>query len=55
MGITDRGEPSHILLSIDAYRRLLVDARSIVDWLSTDDGIDLEPERARVDLLVPEL
>lgn len=53
--ITDRGKPSHVLLSIDDYRRLLVDERSIVDWLSTDDGIDLEPERAKVDLPVPEL
>ncbi len=53
--ITDRGKPSHVLLSIDDYRRLLVDERSIVDWLSADDGVDLEPERANVDLLVPEL
>jgi prevent-host-death family protein len=53
--ITDRGKPSHVLLSIDDYRRLLVDERSIVDWLSADDGIDLEPERAKIDLLVPDL
>lgn len=32
-----------------------MDERSIVDWLSTDDGIVLEPKRAKVDLRVPEL
>jgi len=53
--ITDRGEPSHVLLSIEAYRRLLADARSIVDWLSTGDGFDLEPDRFKVELQVPEL
>lgn len=53
--ITDRGKPSHVLLSIDDYRRLLADERSIVDWLSADDGIDLDPERVKVDLQVPQL
>lgn len=53
--ITDRGKPSHVLLSIEDYRRLLADERSIVDWLSADDGIDLEPERVKVELRAPEL
>ena len=53
--ITDRGKPSYVLLSIDDYRRLLVDERSIVDWLSAEDGIDLDPERLMVDLQAPEL
>ena len=34
----------HVLLSIADYRRLLADERSIVDWLSVDDGVDLEPD-----------
>lgn len=53
--ITDRGRPSHVLLSIADYRRLLADERSIVDWLSVDDGVDLEPGRLDLQLEAPEL
>jgi prevent-host-death family protein len=53
--ITDRGEPSHVLMSIEEYRRLMVDRRSIVDWLSADDDIDLDTEPADISLSVPEL
>jgi prevent-host-death family protein len=54
--ITDRGRPSHVLLSIADYRRLLADERSIVDWLSVeDDGVDLEPGRLDLQVEAPEL
>lgn len=53
--ITDRGEPSHVLLSIEDYRRLVADRRSIIDWLSTDDDIDLTAERVDLSLTTPEL
>lgn len=53
--ITDRGEPTHVLLSIKDYRRLLADTRSIVDWLSVDDGLDLEPDIVKVELHGPNL
>jgi prevent-host-death family protein len=53
--ITDRGRPSHVLLSIADYRRLLADERSIVDWLSVDDGVDLEAGRLDLELEAPEL
>ena len=53
--ITDRGRPSHVLLSIADYRRLLADERSIVDWLSVDDDVDLEPGRLDLDLQTPDL
>ena len=53
--ITDRGKPSHVLLSIQDYRRLLTDERSIVDWLRADDHIDFEPARMDLQLQVPEL
>lgn len=53
--ITDRGQPSHVLLSIEDYHRLLADERSIVEWLSAADDIDLEAGRAEVELKVPEL
>lgn len=53
--ITDRGEPSHVLLSIAEYRRLLADRRNIVDWLSAEDDIDLFDVRAELHLAVPDL
>lgn len=42
--ITDRGEPSHVLLSIEDYRRL-GDQRTIVDWLQMADDVEFEPAR----------
>lgn len=53
--ITDRGKPSHVLLSIGEYRRLVADRRSIVDWLSADDDIDLVTERVDLVLTTPDL
>jgi prevent-host-death family protein len=53
--ITDRGQPSHVLLTIEDYHQLLSEERSIVDWLSADDDIDLEAGRVKVELQVPEL
>lgn len=53
--ITDRGKPSHVLLSIEDYRRLIADQRSIVDWLSVDDDIDLVTERVVLSLPTPDL
>ena len=53
--ITDRGKPSHVLLSIEQYQRLVADQRSIVDWLSAEDDIDLEPHRIELSLNTPDL
>lgn len=53
--ITDRGRPSHVLLSIEDYRRLVADRRSIIDWLSADDDIDLVAPRLDLTLAAPEL
>lgn len=53
--ITDRGKPSHVLLSIENYRRLVADRRSIVDWLSAHDDIDLITERVDLPLVTPDL
>lgn len=53
--ITDRGKPSHVLLSIEQYRRLVADRRSIVDWLSADDDVQLVPERVDLSLLTPDM
>lgn len=45
--ITDRGRPSHVLLSLEAYRRLLAKQPNIVDLLAQPESveIDFEPEK----------
>lgn len=53
--ITDRGKPSHVLLSIEDYRRLVADQRSIVDWLCVDDDVELVPGRVDLSLTIPDL
>ena len=53
--ITDRGAPAYVLLSIDEFRRLAGSERSIVDWLTVDDDIDVDIEKARFNLAVPTL
>lgn len=47
--ITDRGRPAHVLLTIEAYRRLTGDGPSIVDLLASPDAADsvFEPPRLR--------
>ncbi|MFY9972671.1 MAG: type II toxin-antitoxin system Phd/YefM family antitoxin [Chromatiaceae bacterium] len=45
--VTDRGRPSHVLLTIEEYRRLTGGAPNIVDLLGMDeaDAIDFEPPK----------
>jgi prevent-host-death family protein len=47
--ITDRGKPSHVLLSIDAYRKLTARDRTLGDSLSMPGAaeIDFDPQRSR--------
>ncbi|CAN5403911.1 hypothetical protein BH23ACT6_BH23ACT6_08220 [soil metagenome] len=52
--ITDRGVPSHVLLSISEYRKLIADQRHIVDWLSIDDDIELPTHKTALSLAEPE-
>ncbi|HEX7800087.1 MAG TPA: type II toxin-antitoxin system Phd/YefM family antitoxin [Asticcacaulis sp.] len=42
--VTDRGKPTHVLMSFDAFCRLSGQGESILDLLALDDGaqIDLE-------------
>ena len=49
--ITDRGRPSHVLLSIEEYQRLVGPSSSIVDLLATPGAEDIELEVPRVDRL----
>lgn len=43
--ITDRGEPKHVLLSIEAYQALLHRAPSIVDLLAYNHDVEFEPPK----------
>jgi prevent-host-death family protein len=43
--ITDRGRPSHVLLSIEDYRKLTGGEMTLVDALAQQDGLDFEPPR----------
>ena len=47
--ITDRGKPAHVLLSIEAYRRLAGPQESILDLLADPEAADVsfEPDRLR--------
>jgi prevent-host-death family protein len=48
--ITDRGRPSHVLLTFDDYRKLAAGRPSMVDMLSQPEGIaevDFEAPTAR--------
>ena len=52
--ITDRGEPAHVLLSIEQYRKLTGGRMSAAEALAQPDapGVDFEfdPPRARIGL-----
>lgn len=40
--ITDRGRPAHVLLSIDDYRKLVGEARSLLDAVAQREGGDFQ-------------
>ncbi|MBS0967574.1 prevent-host-death protein [Chimaeribacter arupi] len=48
--ITDRGEPAHVLLTYEAFKKLSGSRRSILDALATPNAgdIDFEPERGNI-------
>lgn len=48
--ITDRGRPSHVLMTFDDYRRLTGEARNLVDLLAQPDGDDIAFDPPRLDL-----
>lgn len=53
--VTDRGRPSHVLLSIEEYRRLTGTGASLVDLLAMPDAdaVDFEPPKLGGPLLRP--
>jgi len=42
--VTDRGKPTHVLMSIEAFRQLSGQSESIVDLLAMPGLADLEPD-----------
>ena len=40
--VTDRGKPTHVLMSVEAYRKLTGRNESIVDLLAMPSGPDFE-------------
>lgn len=53
--ITDRGQPAHVLLSIEEYRKLSGKRENILDRLAMPEAaeIDFEPPRLRGRLFRP--
>ena len=48
--ITNRGKPTHVLLSFDKYQRLTQQRRNIADALAMPDADDGEFEPPRVNI-----
>jgi len=51
--ITDRGELSHVLLSIEDYNKLAFQGKSIADLLAMEDDIDFDPPKMDDSFLRP--
>jgi prevent-host-death family protein len=45
--VTDRGKPTHVLMSIQAFRQLTGHSESIVDLLAMPGLADAEPDPGR--------
>lgn len=50
--VTDRGRPTHVLLSIDEYRRLTAREPSLADMLAMPDGEDIDFDPPRLNLIL---
>ena len=46
--ITDRGKPAHVLLSIEAYRRITGQRESIIDLLADTEAAEVSFEPSRL-------
>jgi hypothetical protein len=44
--ITDRGRPAHVLLTFDAYQKLVGEGPSLLETLAQTQGVDFEFEPA---------
>ena len=46
--ITDRGRPSHVLLTVEEYERITGEQRSIADLLAMPEAAEIEFEAPRL-------
>ena len=55
--ITDRGKTAHVLLSIEEYRRLTGQGRSLIEALSMPglSDIEFDPPRVQIGMSPPDL
>ena len=42
--VTDRGKPTHVLMSIEAYRALIGESETLADLLAMPTPIEIEPD-----------
>ena len=47
--VTDRGRPTHVLMSIDAFRQLTGQTETIIDLLAMPGLAEIDPVGARSD------
>ena len=45
--ITDRGKPTHVLLSFETFRQMAGESETIVDLLAMPDLVDIDFDAAR--------
>jgi PHD/YefM family antitoxin component YafN of YafNO toxin-antitoxin module len=45
--ITDRGKPTHVLLSFDTFRQISGETETIIDLLAMPDLVDIDLAAAR--------
>lgn len=50
--ITDRGRPAHVLLSFEAYQKLVGGGMSLLEALAMPDGEDIEFDPPKMDLVL---
>lgn len=54
--ITDRGQPSHVLMTFDEFARLAGQERNLVDWLTMDnDDVEFDPPPVNLGVRAAEL
>jgi len=47
--VTDRGKPTHVLMSIDAFRQLTGQTETIVDLLAMPGATEVDPKASSRD------
>lgn len=52
--ITERGRPSHVLITIEEYEKLSQGGKSIVEQLACDEATDIELDLPQLDSLAHE-